>query len=180
MIEDNKKSEDGETEFVRRMDVSGLEPGVREQMTFEADKDELMAIATRLKLLSLASFSADIYVLRELSGDVSIFGDIMAEVEQACVVTLDSVKETVEASVMQRFTAREDDEEAEDEDPPEPIIEDEIEVGEVLLQNLSLGLNPYPRALGVEFETVDDMAGKPTGPFAALAQLRDTGENTKK
>lgn len=168
-------------EFVRVIDVSGLKPGVREKMTFEATADECAAIAERLKLISLASFSADIYVLRELSGDVSMFGDISAEVEQACVVTLDPVAERVETSVMQRFTARgEDDEEAEDEDPPEPIQDDEIEVGEVLVQNLSLALNPYPRAPGVAFEAVDDMAGEPSGPFAALAQLQQTGEKAKK
>lgn len=168
-------------EFVRVVDVSGLEPGVRERMTFEANAEECVAIAARLKLLSLSSFSADIYVLRELSGDVSIFGDLAAEMEQACVVTLDPVAEKVEASVMQRFTARgEDDEEAEDEDPPEPIREDEIEVGEVLVQNLSLALNPYPRAPGVAFEAVDDMAGEPSGPFAALAQLKETGEKAEK
>ena len=72
----------------------------------------------------------------------------------------------------------EDDEE--DEDPVEPITDDEIEVGEVLLQNLSLALNPYPRAPGVAFEVVDDDAGEPSGPFAALAQLRDMGDKSKK
>lgn len=175
-------AEDPKSEFLRVIDISGLEPGVREQMSFEATVDECTAIAARLKLLALTAFSADLYVLRELSGDVSVFGDLSAELEQACVVTLDPVKESVEASVMQRFTAREgdDDEEADDEDPPEPIRGDEIEVGEVLVQNLSLALNPYPRAPGATFESVDDMAGEPTGPFAALAQLRETGEKAEK
>ncbi len=174
--------QDTKPEFVRVIDVSGLKPGVREQMSFEATVDECTAIAARLKLLALTEFSADLYVLRELSGDVSVFGDLTAELEQACVVTLDPVKESVEASVLQRFTARDDDDDddADDEDPPEPIRDDEIEVGEVLVQNLSLALNPYPRAPGAAFETVDDMAGEPSGPFAALAQLRETGEKAKK
>ncbi len=167
-------------EFVRTIVVVELEPGQRDHMVFDASAEECTAIAQRLKLLSMTSFSADIYVLRELSGDVSIFGDITAEIEQACVVTLEPVSDSVEDSIMQRFTAREDDEEAEDEDPVEPITDDEIEVGEVLLQNLSLALNPYPRAPGVAFEVVDDDAGEPSGPFAALAQLRDMGDKSKK
>jgi uncharacterized metal-binding protein YceD (DUF177 family) len=167
-------------EFVRAIDVAELEPGQRDHMVFEATAEECAAIAARLKLLSMSSFSADIYVLRELSGDVSIFGDIAADVEQACVVTLEPVRDSVEDSIMQRFTDREDDEEAEDEDPVEPIVDDEIEVGEVLVQNLSLALNPYSRAPGVAFEAVDDEAGEPSEPFAALAQLRDMGDKPKK
>ena len=167
-------------EFVRRVQVVDLEPGQREFMTFEASPEECTAIAARLNLLSLSAFSAELYVLRELSGDVSIFGDLSADVEQACVVTLEPVKDSVEASVMQRYTERTDDEEAEDEDPVEAIIEDEIEVGEVLVQNLSLALNPYPRAPDVTFAAVDDSEGKPSGPFAVLEQLRHKGENSGK
>jgi hypothetical protein len=167
-------------EFVREIDVVEIEPGQRDHVVFKANPEECVAIAKRLKLISMSTFIVDIYVLRELSGDVSIFGDIAAEVEQACVVTLEPASDTVKASVMQRFTAREDDEEAEDEDPVELIIEDQIEVGEVLLQNLSLALNPYPRAPGAEFETVDDSAEEPTGPFAALAQLRNKSDKLQK
>lgn len=167
-------------EFVRRVNVIEIEPGQRELVTLEANAEECAAIATRLNLLSLSSFRAEIYVFRELSGDISIFGDLTADVEQACVISLEPVKDSVEASIMQRYTDREDDEEAEDEDPVEPIIEDEIEVGEVFVQNLSLALNPYPKAPGVAFDAVDDDAGKPTGPFAVLAQLRDKGDNSGK
>ena len=41
--------QDTKPEFVRVIDVSGLEPGVREQMSFEATVDECTAIAARLK-----------------------------------------------------------------------------------------------------------------------------------
>ena len=167
-------------ELVRHVNVTDIEPGQREFMTFEASAEECVAIAARLKLLSMSSFVAEIYVFRELSGDVSIFGDLSAEVEQACVVSLEPVRDSIDASIMQRYTDREDDEEAEDEDPGEPIIEDEIEVGEIFVQNISLALNPYPRAPGVEFESIADDDEEPAGPFAALAQLRDKGEKSGK
>ena len=38
----------------------------------------------------------------------------------------------------------------------EPIVEDMIEVGDVIVQNLSLALDPYPRAPDAEFEEVKD------------------------
>ena len=167
-------------ELVRTIDVAELEPGQRAHMVFEATAEECVAIAKRLKLLSMSSFSADTYVLRELSGDVSIFGYIAANFEQACVVTLEPVSDSIEESLMQRFTVREDDEEAAGEDPVEPITDDEIEVGEVLVQNLSLSLNPYPRAAGVVFDALDDEDGEPDGPFAALAQLHNMGDKQKK
>ena len=167
-------------EFVRHVDVADLEPGVREKLSVEASTDECGAIAKRLDVHSVASFIAEIYVLRELSGDVSIFGDITGVVEQACVVTLEPVHEEVEASIMQRYTDRDDDEEAEEEDPVERLLGDEIEVGEVLLQNLALALDPYPRAPGVVFVAGDGGDEEPCGPFAALANLREAGYKTEK
>ena len=51
-------------ELVRHVDVADLEPGVREKLTVEASTDECGAIAKRLDVHSVASFIAEIYVLR--------------------------------------------------------------------------------------------------------------------
>ncbi len=163
-------------ELLRCLSVAELSPAERQTEKIHVDAVECAAIAGRLDILSIESLSVRLELFRDLTGDVTLVGRIVADIVQACVVTLEPVAQHVDAPLYQRFSARTEEEEGEDEDPVEPIVDDEIEVGDVIVQNLSLALDPYPRAPEAEFEEVDDEAGKPTGPFAALAVLRDDGE----
>lgn len=163
-------------ELLRSLSIAELSPAERQVEKIYVDAVECAAIAERLDILSIESLSAQLELFRDLTGDVTLVGRIVADVVQACVVTLEPVAQHVDAPLYQRFSARIEEEEGEDEDPVEPIVDDEIEVGDVIVQNLSLALDPYPRAPEAEFVEVDDEAGKPTGPFAALAVLRDGGE----
>lgn len=165
-----------ELEFERRLAIEELAPGDRQSMTLEASEAERAAVAERLKVLSIGALQAELDILRDLTGDVIVTGRILADVEQACVVTLEPVGQRVDAELFQRYSARSAEPEGEEEDPIEPIHEGEIEVGDVIVQNLSLALDPYPRAPESHFEAVDDDAGKPSGPFAALAALQEKGE----
>ena len=63
--------------------------------------------------------------------------------------------------------------------PPEPVIDDKVDLGEAIAQHLALAIDPYPRAEGVSLASVmsalEDMASEPmteNGPFAALAKLK--------
>lgn len=163
-------------EFERRVAIGDLEAGAPERVNVEASAGERTAIAERLGILSVGSFTSDLHVQRELSGDIGVFGALRADVAQACVVTLEPVAERIEIQIAQRFTARPDAEEEEGEDPLEPVEDGEIEIGEMLVQNLALALNPYPRAPGAAFEAVDDGEGAASSPFAALAALRGGSE----
>lgn len=163
-------------ELLRRLSIADLLPAERQAEKIHVDVVERAAIAERLNILSIESLSVQLELFRDLTGDVTLVGRIVADIVQACVVTLEPVAQHIDVPLYQRFSARAEEEEGEDEDPVEPIVDDEIEVGEVIVQNLSLALDPYPRAPEAEFEEVDDEAGKPSGPFAALAVLRDDGE----
>ncbi len=162
------------SELKRPFDVSRLEPNAPEILRIEAAPEECTAIAARLGILSVAAFAAELQVLADRSGDVTVYGGLKGQVEQACVVTLEPVSEAVETKIVQRFSRRIDEEEGEEEDPLEPIVDDEIELGEILVQNFALALNPYPRAPGATFEPVGDGDAAASGPFAALARLRET------
>lgn len=164
-------------ELVRRLSIADLSSGERGEDSIKADAEECAAIAARLGILSVESLTAELQLFRDLTGDVNMVGHLVADITQACVVTLDPVAQHVDTQIYQRFSGRNADDEGDDEDPVEPIVEDEIEVGDVIVQNLALALDPYPRAPKAEFEEVDDEAGKPTGPFAALAALRDDMES---
>ncbi len=130
-------------------------------------------------------------------------GQLSGEVEQLCVVTLEPVSESVEDRFLLRYTldpsrvrpdsaqnaAQEVMIDPEAEDPPEPAGPEGIDVGEAVAQQLSVAINPYPRAQGLASEgEVFSSAGangageenketeeKPAerNPFAVLGSLRD-------
>ena len=67
-----------------------------------------------------------------------------------------------------------------DEDPIEPLVGREIDVGEAFAEELGLALDPYPRAVGIAAIEATALApylsrgpAEPGKPFAALRQLQD-------
>jgi uncharacterized metal-binding protein YceD (DUF177 family) len=145
---------------------------------------ELPKIAAYLDLLSLQSLTAQVEVTRWRKG-VAVSGHFVADVTQACVVTLEPVDGHVEGDFERRFLPDASDAETpevridpEGEDPAEPLGR-QIDLGEILVEELSLGLNPYPRAAGVAYADAQDTVAKPDNPFSVLAKLQGKGAKKK-
>jgi uncharacterized metal-binding protein YceD (DUF177 family) len=149
--------------------------------TIEAKSGEHEKIAEYLDLAAVRSLKADIKLSRWRGKGLRVNGKMTAEVTQSCVVTLDPVEAKVEAEFERRFLPDDDltrDEgsehevfvDPEGEDPPEPLGRD-VDLGEILVEELALNLDPYPRKPGVEFH--DDAAkASRENPFAKLAKLK--------
>lgn len=164
----------------------------------EASADERAALARRFNLSALESMAGEL-LTRPLGSRrgilrVEVSGRVTATVVQTCVVTLQPVKQTVDESILLRFSDEAEVGEgrgALDLDPladvadeePEPLIGGAIDLGEVLSEALGLALDPYPRAEGAMIERISteddavppmtDETNETAGPFAALAALRD-------
>jgi uncharacterized metal-binding protein YceD (DUF177 family) len=115
-------------------------------------------------------------------------GRIQARVTQNCVVTLEPVVQEIEESFALEFGAAGDvlDEDSgelvvlPDQEQPDPMPEEGLDVGELVAEQLALAIDPYPRKEGADLQAVlkqhgiDADAGKPN-PFAALAALKTKG-----
>ena len=145
---------------------------------------ERTALAARYSLLSLDALAAQLTLRSDVSGEIVVEGNLQAEVQQQCVVTLEPVSETIACPFDQRYALQQADPVADlvigpdDMEPPEPVVGDTIDLGELVAQYLSLAINPYPRAPDADIQadryradTADD------GPFAALAKLREADRN---
>jgi uncharacterized metal-binding protein YceD (DUF177 family) len=169
--------------FARNVTVNKIsEAGLT--LDVAAKADELPKIAAYLELLALQSLTAQVKLMRWRKG-VIVTGHFRADVTQACVVTLDPVEEHVEGEFERRFLpdsplteSREVRVDPEGEDPAEPLGR-EIDLGEILVEELSLGLDPYPRAAGVEYAGEQDTVAKPANPFAVLSKLQGKGASKK-
>ena len=171
-------------EFSRRLSVNRIGAAGTDQLV-EADAAERAALAARLQLPAIASFTCRFRLEPPRRGQVGAEAELRAEVTQNCVVTL----EPFEATIVERFALRFVPEGAEEGDiDPESLDElpyagDAIDLGEAATEQLALALDPYPRKPGVTAEMAGDGSGEAArgqtaerpNPFAALARLRGKG-----
>ncbi len=163
------------------------------KLSLSPDAEARDRLASRLNILAIEDLKADLVLKRE-QGNMVIYikGHIKANLRQACVVTLEPVETQLEedfeawfADAGQAITLAKAKQERlakagggevpilDERDDPEPIMNGQIDLGELVTQHLSLAINPYPHAEGVRYEYGDDEPQKvpegfKTNPFEAL------------
>lgn len=160
-------------------------------MTVEASEFERDAIARALDLRALTNLSADMRVSRRArSRGVDVTGILRADYEQDCVVTLEPIVQATLRDISLSFRPLKEMPEikpdqhgdlvfaSDQEDPPELLDGDHLDIGHIVLEEFSLSLDPFPRAPGAELPSELQKSGEQvqeTGkenPFAVLASLR--------
>lgn len=120
----------------------------------EASEAERNAVARRLALVSLHRLAAVLRVRRTDGGRViSLTGRFEAEATQTCVVSLKPLSCRVSEEFTSLYSLAPADGgkaglvevDAAADDPPEPLGPDGLDLGEVVVQQLAIALDPYPR-----------------------------------
>lgn len=142
----------------------------------EATPTERRAIAQRLGLLALDRLTARLSLRRIAGARVSLQGHFEADVVQACVVTLAPVAESLAEDFATEFAEANEDLTTDEievdfaaDDPPEPIEGGRIDLGEAVVQQLAVSLDPFPRAPGAQLNWTDPAEGDEKGDSAPLA-----------
>jgi len=170
-------------EFSRRVPAEKVRGGTHRE-AIEALPEEREAVARRLGLESLGSLKAEA-TFRQKPGEavIEVEGHFAADVTQICVVKLEPFEESLEESFLLHYTAapdrsahNEDYFDPDAPDPAEPLEFGGIDLGEAVVQQLSLALDPYPRSEGAVLEDQqnpeanDEVAED--HPFAVLRDLK--------
>lgn len=156
-----------------------------------ASADECRALATRLGLLAIGRLRVEGLMRPRSKGkQVVLQAALSAEVTQRCVVSLEPVVNTIDVAFERVFEFGIGDEWAQfgdasrdlvlgtpEIDAADPIFDDAIDIGEAAAEQLALELDPFPRAPGAVFESLEnepiaDVAAEAAHPFAALNRLR--------
>ena len=138
----------------------------------EATPEERAALLGRLGLLGLDSLTAEIDLSPAPGNAIRARGTLRASVVQECVVTLDPVPQTVEAPIDWRILPPGEEPSDELDDGPDELESEpdgSVDLGEALVQDLALSLDPYPRVPDAELPS-GASDGK-ASPFAALRAL---------
>lgn len=172
-----------DVEFSRRIEVDKI-TGAAWMDSFSATEKECAALAKRFGIESLANLKATV-TLQRVSDDKIIMaeGRFDVDVVQRCVVSLEPVKSHIAAEFTETYTENnlrflpgaEIAVSPADEESPEPIENGIIDMGEMIAQQLSLELDPYPRSPKVkEIQDAEIVhkSGDDLSPFAILAKLK--------
>jgi uncharacterized metal-binding protein YceD (DUF177 family) len=162
-------------EFPRPVDLTrlGREEAVHEIAASEAER---AALARRFGLLSLDRLEARVRLCRLAGGLVRLAAELEAHVVQECVVTLEPVPSRLEERFSLVYGALDETTEVvldEAEETVEPLEGDRLDIGEAVAQQLSLVLDPYPRAPGASL--AETPTSEPQSPFAALGERAKKG-----
>jgi hypothetical protein len=150
----------------------------------EAAPDELARVARALDLVACASLKAAYTIAPTLDGRFRLSGRLRAEINQACVVTLEPIDSTIEEGFDVTFWPEEEMPaprggavDLDEEPDPEPIVAGQIDVGRVVFECLAAAIDPFPRLPGATLDwrapaPAEAISGKPESPFAVLANIK--------
>lgn len=164
-----------------------------QKMRISAGEAERKALVKRLDIHQINSLSADLTLHREKGSVIHVNGLMKAHVVQSCSISADPVQTQIEETfegwyadqdrIVMLAKARHEKlgrladselpilDESED---PEPLANGMIDVGELVVQSLSLALDAFPRRRGLEETETVDVLVEPEGqalrknPFEAL------------
>ena len=183
-----------EIEFSRFVDCGKLTSGGRSYV-IEANSQERAALEKRLAIDLLEFLTAEFDVVPGKGGLIVLKGQIKARVTQSCVISLKPIVSDINLSIERTFSEsakrylgleREPDEEgnltgsgqpADVIEPPEPMENGGIDLGEVASEELAIELDPFPRLPGIELKDNVDINGghqpeEAKNPFAVLEKLK--------
>ncbi|GEO81623.1 YceD family protein [Pararhodospirillum oryzae] len=175
------------------MDVLTLPPGGR-QVEINASAAECALLARHLDVEAVRKVEGTLTLTPVGPGPVvRVEGRVHADLVQTCGVTLALVDTTIDEEVARVFAPDPEAEAArarrpaaeaididlEDEDPPDLLEGGRIDLGEIVSEALTLGLDPFIRAPDASFEPLPDPDSLPSpavapdaraNPFAILAE----------
>lgn len=168
-------------EFVRPVALEEIGPDGLD-IAIEANPDERGGLIERFGLLSLDRLAAQLHLAVSPSGiSVRVSGRFQTRVSQECVVSLEPVEIDVDEPLEAEFGPAAAESEIlvspDGPEPVEPLVDGRIDLGELVVQHLSLALDPYPQRPGAQPPKVIEDADKSSkdveeNPFSVLATLR--------
>lgn len=186
MAPDKDEAPSGKPPFSRI--ILADDAGPAREGRIEATPAERVRLAGLFRVEEVASLTFDYRLDALPSRRYRLTGEVTGELTQLCSVTLEPVVERIREDVSTeywpaRLLARADGEQPDpqdplENDPPEPLIDGKIDLGQLAAEVFASAINPYPRVEGADFAWEDPKAQGDQGaahPFAGLAKLKDKG-----
>jgi hypothetical protein len=159
-------------------------PSDGREVRLTVNEEERAELASRLALTSVDRLEIKLHAVK-FRGGIRVTGRLEGDIVQPSVVSLEPVKQSISEPIDRIFLPGGEKEYAgaagaevfvdlEGEDVPDHFEGTEADLSDLMIETLSLAVDPYPRAEGESLEDigiVDEAAGE-VSPFAALKKLK--------
>ena len=154
------------------------------EVVVSARPEELQKLARWLEVVSVQKFEGTV-TLTKLAPHRYRYDAVLAcDLTQSSVVSLNPVKSRIEQSFSRELHVAHRSRHAKIPETEAPVLDSADDVPEELesphydlagplLEELSLALDPYPRAPGEDFEAPEGLGPRIESPFAVLKALKD-------
>ncbi|MBB4659673.1 YceD family protein [Parvularcula dongshanensis] len=163
--------------FTRRIETAKLAAGQPFAVELTMEEADREALAKAFGLPGVEALSGEATAART-GGLIEVEGVVRARLTRQCVVSLEEMSEVIEEPFLVTYTEDageiEEGEFEADLEAPEPVEGGAIDLGDVLLEQLVLAIDPHPRKDGA-VPPADPGAGGRITPFDVLAKLKEEG-----
>ncbi|MDB2390073.1 DUF177 domain-containing protein [Alphaproteobacteria bacterium] len=134
---------------------------------------EIEMLLTRFDYIAVDDLVAELEIRKVARDCWDVRGKLTANVVQSCVVTGKPLPERVDFTLEERYVRMDDDSSSVevDLDGVEPLKNGFIDLGEMVIQSLTLAVTAWPRATDAT-EYVESEPVKSDHPFASLAAIK--------
>jgi uncharacterized metal-binding protein YceD (DUF177 family) len=168
--------------FNHPFDLSALTERAEEE-SFSIPEGARAAVAAWLEIDGLDALDAHLRLWRLSANEYAVEGRFRADIRQTCIVTLVPLMAHIEGDIARRYRTlpmnkprrapAEPGREAAMDDETDSIKGHMLDLAMPVLEELSLAINPYPRAPGAEFGALPDPEEeREENPFAVLEKLK--------
>lgn len=154
------------------------------RIAVKATGEQRERLAERLDISSIERLEARLEAIK-FKGGIEVRGRLEAEITQPCVVTLEPVTQTIDEPVDRIFLPGGEETatyqpgaevyvDLEDENLPDRFEGAEVDLSELLIEVLSLAIDPYPRKQDAEIpsEFGSDGEADEESPFSRLKDFK--------
>lgn len=156
------------------------------EVVISVDAEGLQKLAQWLDVECVQSFEGAITLSRLAAHRYRYDAVLLCELTQASIVSLNPVQAKIEERFSRELHVHHRPRHPKvpelempvadgDDDVPEELDNPRYDLAAPLLEELSLALDPYPRAQGEGFEAPQEPGGGIENPFAVLKRLKDSG-----
>lgn len=169
-------------EFSRPVTLSKV-PSDGQTLTLSPDDETLAKIAQRFAIPAIAALDAAFTIMPTAHG-VRVEGQFTANLTRECVASLEPMGEVINETITVDFDRRVEEGDAEaimDQlamgQDAEPLRGDQLDLGEFLVQQVSLAMDPFPRKPGATSLVDRYGAAEEPSAFAALKSLKPVNDD---
>ena len=166
--------------FTHIVSLEQLKREVEYAFNLTCSKDDLNQLTDKLNVIVAKKACINGTLTLQTANQISLKGKVTAKLIQPCSLTLEPVITNISKKILRTFTIKSEKSvrgkkstfELTEKSFDHDIILDEINLGEVLMETISLETPDYPKKSGASLHLTPISISTPDNPFSILSKLK--------